>query len=97
MKRMRWTGVVSALAVVAFALTACGGGDDSKVVNVLGVWGGGDELGSFQAAVEPWEEDTGPAQFAGRLQHYLLRLVPQLLSPAVHEVLDPCDDVRICQ
>jgi alpha-glucoside transport system substrate-binding protein len=39
--------------------------DTVGTVNVLGVWGG-DELASFQAMVEPWEQQTGGAMgFSG--------------------------------
>lgn len=59
MKRVMRLGFVTGLilALGAVLAAACGGDGDSKTVNVLGIWGG-DELASFQAAVEPWEERT---------------------------------------
>ena len=65
MKRIRWVISVFVLVLIALAATSCGGQDESKTVNVLAVWGG-DELASFQASVEPWEEGTGFAMsFSG--------------------------------
>lgn len=52
------------LGFVALAVSACGEKEE-RTVSVLSVWGG-DELASFQAAVEPWETRTGLAMaFSG--------------------------------
>lgn len=65
MKRVIWFGSVVLLLVLAPALLACAPRAEPKIVNVLGVWGG-EELASFQAAVAPWEQETGFAMaFSG--------------------------------
>ena len=65
MRGTRWFALVfSLLGIFAAASAACGG-NGLATVNVLGVWGG-DELASFQAVVEPWEQRTGFAMgFSG--------------------------------
>ena len=60
-------GIFSLFMVFALILANCGVATttETKQVNVLGVWGG-DELASFQAAVAPWEAETGYAMgFSG--------------------------------
>ena len=63
----RWfiAGLIFVL-VLALLLPSCAKEEDEiGAVEVLGVWGG-DELASFEAMVQPWEQDTGgDMQFTG--------------------------------
>ena len=56
---LRLTGVMS-VGLAGAALIGCGD-DDSGLgaADVMGVWGGGDELARFEAMVAPWEARTG--------------------------------------
>lgn len=64
-KRWYLTGLVFVL-MLALLLPSCSKEkEEIGAVEVLGVWGG-DELASFEAMVQPWEQDTGgDMQFTG--------------------------------
>jgi alpha-glucoside transport system substrate-binding protein len=60
-------GIAIIIALGSLLLGCQAPAEEGKIgtVNVLGVWGG-DELASFQAMVEPWEQQTGGAMgFSG--------------------------------
>ncbi len=65
--RKRGFLILGVLVLVAALFLPCCGGPAEEIgsVEVLGVWGG-DELASFEAMVQPWEQDTGgDMQFTG--------------------------------
>ena len=66
-KKIAFILVALLVAATAFLVSCQAETDGNKIgtINVLGVWGG-DELASFQAMVEPWEQQTGGAMgFSG--------------------------------
>ena len=77
---LRSAGVVG-IGAAGLALVGCGDDDEDDVLgtaDVLGVWGGGDELARFEAMVRPWEARTG-----GRLAFTGTRDLTELLTTRV--------------
>jgi alpha-glucoside transport system substrate-binding protein len=66
MRKRKYIIAVVLFLVVALFLPSCQATEEKVgVVEVLGVWGG-DELASFEAMVQPWEQETGgDMQFTG--------------------------------
>jgi len=66
MHKRKYGIVATLLMMVALLLPSCQAAEEEiGSVEVLGVWGG-DELASFEAMVQPWEQETsGDMQFTG--------------------------------